>query len=30
MRVRARFRPSEEREGMITDLACFEPIGGDA
>lgn len=27
MRVRARFRPREERTGMITDLACFEPIG---
>jgi uncharacterized OB-fold protein len=26
MRVRARFKPAEEREGMITDLACFEPI----
>jgi len=26
MRVRARFKPAEEREGMITDLACFEPV----
>jgi uncharacterized OB-fold protein len=30
MRVRARFRPREEREGMITDLECFEPIGEGA
>src|SRR5262245_31330684 len=30
MRVRARFRPAEEREGMITDLACFEPITEEA
>lgn len=30
MRVRARFRPPEEREGMITDLACFEPIDQEA
>jgi uncharacterized OB-fold protein len=32
MRVRARFRPADEREGMITDLACFEPMddGGPA
>ncbi len=27
MRVRARFRPPGERTGMITDLACFEPVG---
>ena len=26
MRVRVRFRPAEEREGMITDIACFEPV----
>ena len=25
MRVRARFRDAAEREGMITDLECFEP-----
>jgi uncharacterized protein len=30
MRVRARFKPREEREGMITDLACFEPVGAGA
>jgi uncharacterized OB-fold protein len=30
MRVQARFRPREEREGMITDIACFEPAGGGA
>lgn len=28
MRVQARFRPTDEREGMITDLACFEPADG--
>jgi hypothetical protein len=26
MRVRARFRPLEERKGAMTDLACFEPV----
>jgi uncharacterized OB-fold protein len=26
MRVRARFRPADQREGMITDIECFEPI----
>lgn len=25
MRVKARFKPADEREGLITDLACFEP-----
>jgi uncharacterized OB-fold protein len=26
MRVRARFRPADERIGMITDIECFEPV----
>jgi uncharacterized OB-fold protein len=32
MRVRARFRPADERIGMITDIECFEPVteGGAA
>jgi len=28
MKVKARWKPSEERTGSILDIECFEPIGG--
>ncbi len=28
MKVKARWKPPEEREGSILDIECFEPVGG--